>query len=342
MSSEGYNDYPRLYDAEFGAVIRKIGAIIQEKTSFLVCGHVRPDGDCIGSQLALYFFLKELGKTVRLYNAGPVLDYFHFVPGIREITNSFDKDFKSDVCFFLDCGAPDRAIENIKPCGLLINIDHHKSNEEFGDINYIDPIASSVGEQLFHIITAMKKPITKDMATCMYLSLLSDTGGFRYSNTRSLTFLVAAELVKAGAEPSAIAESLFENKSPASIWVKGRVLENLEYQCQGRLVWGEITQEMYRSVGEENEPEGLVGEMRSIAGVEMSILCHEIREGGMRAGLRSRGDLDVSRLAAEMGGGGHPNASGCYIRGDYITLKNKLISLALRMMEEREKNISPS
>jgi len=333
MNQEGYTNYPRLYPKDFETVIRQIGAVLEKKKSFLICGHVRPDGDCIGSQLSLYSLLKDMNKTVRMYNPGPIMEYFLFAPGIEHLETSFDKNYTCDVCVFLDCGSLERVIENIRPCGLIINIDHHKSNEEFGDINYIDPNASAVGEQLYHIITVMEKPITRDMANCMYLSLLSDTGGFRYTNTKSLTFEVTGELVKAGADPTAIAEHLFENKSPISIWLKAQVLGNLKYECGGRLVWGEITQEMYRAVGEENEPEGLVGEMRGIAGVEVSILIHEIEEGGMRVGLRSRGEVDVSRIASEMGGGGHTNASGCYIRGDYTALKSQILSLARRMME---------
>jgi len=333
MTRQNYKDYAELYPREFEKVIRQIGEVLQEKKSFLVCGHVRPDGDSVGSQLALYFLLKDMGKTVRLYNAGPIMDHFLFAPGIEHIETSFDRNYICDVCVFLDCGAPDRVIENIRPCGLLINIDHHQSNEEFGDINYVDPSASAVGEQLFHIIMVMNRPITRDMATCMYLSLLSDTGGFRYTNTKSLTFRMAADLVNRGAEPSAIAEALFENRTPKSVWLKAHVLGNLKYECGGRLVWGEILQAMYQKVGEENEPEGLVGEMRAIAGVEVSILFHEIQEGGMRAGIRSRGDVDVSSIALEMSGGGHPNASGCYVKGDYEALKSQLLSLALRMME---------
>ncbi len=325
---------PALYPAKFEEVIAEIGEIIRRHQRFLVCGHVRPDGDCIGSQLALYFLLTQMGKTVRLYNSGPILDYFSFIPAIKKIETTFDKSYKPEVSIFVDCGAEDRVTGNATPSGILVNIDHHKSNGHFGDINYIDPDATAVGEQLFHILMAMGEPISRDMATCMYLAILADSGSFRYSNTTSTTFAVASRLVEAGAEPEAIAQAFFENKTPQSVRLEAQVLANLRFECGGKFVWSEITQKMYKAAGgEKNEPEGLVGRMRAIRGVEVAILIHEMPEEGMRAGLRSRSAVDVSLIAAELSGGGHPNASGCYIKGDYVALKGKLLSTARRLMQ---------
>lgn len=325
----------QLYPPAFAKVIREIGDIIKCHKSFLVCGHVRPDGDCIGSLLSFYHLLRNMGKHVRLYNAGPIQPYFRLFPGVDKIEHEFDKCYQCDVCIFVDCGTQERVVEDVHPCGILVNIDHHKSNGEFGDVNYIDPEATAVGEQIYHIVTAMQEPITPEIATAIYLSILSDTGGFRFSNTDNITFAVASEMVRCGAIPSNIAEILFENRSPESIRIMALVLGNLHYECGGRLVWSEILQETYRKYGKDNEPESLVGVMRAISGVEASILFHEIKEGGMRAGLRSRGAIDVSRIAAQMGGGGHTNASGCYVKGDYLTLKNRLLSLAIEFMQKK-------
>jgi phosphoesterase RecJ-like protein len=325
-----------LYPPAFSKVIREIGDILKCNRSFFVCGHVRPDGDCIGSLLAFYFLLKNMGKQVRLYNAGPIPKYFLLFPGADKIETEFDRHYTCDVCVYVDCGSQDRVIEDARPCGFLINIDHHKSNGAFGDINYIDPEATAVGEQIYHIITAMQEPITPEIASSLYLSILSDTGGFRFSNTDNITFAVASEMVKCGANVSRIAEILYENRTPESISIKGPVLANLHYECGGRLVWSEILQDIYEKYGEENEPESLVGEMRAIAGVEMSILFHELKEGGMRAGLRSRGSLDVSVIAAQMGGGGHTNASGCYVKGAYDSLRDRLLSLATQFIMEKK------
>jgi phosphoesterase RecJ-like protein len=324
-----------LYTRTFSKVIREIGDILKSNRSFLVCGHVRPDGDSIGSLLAFYFLLKNMGKQVRLYNAGPIPPYFRLFSGAEKIETEYDRSYECDVCIFVDCGSEDRVIEHARPCGYLINIDHHKSNSSFGDVNYIDPEATAVGEQIYHIVTTMREPITPEIAASIYLSLLSDTGGFRFSNTDNVTFAVAAEMVKQGANPSRVAEILYENRSPESIIIKGQVLADLHYECGGRLVWAEIRQDTYKQYGEENEPESLVGEMRGIAGVEVSILFHEIMEGGMRAGLRSRGSLDVSAIASRMNGGGHTNASGCYVKGDYPVLRGRLLSIAIEYMKTK-------
>jgi len=325
-----HSDY---YLPVFEKAIIEIGQVLREHDKFLVCGHVRPDGDCIGSQLTLYYLLKNMGKQVRLYNPGPIMRHFQFVKNVDKIETTFDENYNQDVCIYVDCGAQERVLNHTKISGKIVNIDHHQSNDEFGDVNYIDPGATAAGEQLYHIIKAMGEPITKPMASCMYLSLLSDSGGFRFSNTTSTTFRVVSDLVKAGANPSQIAEGLFENRSPESMVLKGGALSRLRYECGGILAWSEITSDMYAAYGERNEPEGLVGELRGIAGVEVSILFHEIKEGGMRAGLRSRGKIDVSQIASKMGGGGHVNASGCYVLGDYTRLRDELLKIALEHME---------
>jgi len=328
-------DQPTLYPPQFKGVIKDIGDIIRNHSRFLVCGHVRPDGDCIGSQMTLYYLLKQMKKTVRLFNSGPILSYLKVVPQIEKIETTYDKTFEHEVCIYVDCGAQDRVNGDIRQCQIVINIDHHKSNVHFGDVNYIDSTATAVGEQLFHIIDALGEPFTKEIAESIYLSLLTDSGCFCFSNTSNVTFAVASRMVTAGANPSAIAQGLLDERSHESISLKAQVLSHLNYLCGERLVWGEITQEMYRAAGgEDNEPDGLVSDMRGISGVVAAILIHEIPEGGLRAGLRSKGSFDVSRIASEMGGGGHTSASGLYVKGDYGSLKEQLLSSAVRHMDK--------
>ncbi|HOE63284.1 MAG TPA: bifunctional oligoribonuclease/PAP phosphatase NrnA [Candidatus Sumerlaeota bacterium] len=324
-----------IYPAQFGDSIKKIGRIIRDHQRFLVCGHVRPDGDCVGSQMALYHLLTQMGKDVQLYNSGPIPPYFKFVKHIEKLRAFCDPAFEPEVCIYVDCGALDRANGNVKRCGVVINIDHHKSNEHFGDVNYVDWTATAVGEQLYHIISEMGEPISKDIAGCIYLSILADSGSFTFSNTSSMTFKVASRMVEAGADPAEIAQGLYEERSPQSVSLKAQVLSNMHFLCGGRIVWGEITQTMYRAAGgEEHEPDGLASEMRGMTGVEVSILIHEIPEGGLRAGFRSKGLFDVSRIAVELGGGGHVNASGCYVKGDYEAIKKNLLEISVRHMGE--------
>jgi bifunctional oligoribonuclease and PAP phosphatase NrnA len=324
------------YPEKFESVIRDICEIIRTKEKFLICGHISPDGDCIGSQMALYFLLKQMGKTVQLFNAGPVTDYFHFIPELDKMKDKLDPDFNPDVCFFLDCGAQNRVMGDVVPPGFLVNIDHHQSNEHFGKLNYIDADATAVGEQIYNIITYLDELISKNIATCIYLSLMADSGSFRFSNTNRVTFAIVSRIVSLGAEPAKIAQAFYDNRTPESIAIKGDVLTRLKYECDKSLVWSEITNELYAANGgEKNEPDGLVGEMRGISGVEVSMLFHELREGGMRAGLRSKGNIDVSRIAVQLGGGGHPNASGCYVKGNYLELRDKLLSIAIKHISRK-------
>lgn len=307
--------------------ISAICRAITSYTRFLICGHIRPDGDCLGSQLGIYHVLKTLGKEAHLYSAGPVMEHYQFLPGIEYIQPTLDANYRPEVTILVDCGAVNRVAEDFQPQGVLINIDHHYSNLKFGDINYIDETSAAVGEQVFHVLKRLGIEITPEIATCLYLAIIADTGSFRYPNTSARTFGVAAELVRSGAAPHLIAREYYETRKPESVRLASKVMANFHFAYNGQLVWSEITQPMYESAGgEDNEPESLVSELRGIKGVEVAILFHELAEGGLRAGLRSKGGVDVSRVAKAFGGGGHPNASGVYVRGDYETLKKQILT----------------
>ena len=318
--------------------VRKLIEVLKNEDNFGIIGHIRPDGDCIGSQIALYLTLQSMGKKVRMFNKGPIPDYYLFLSNITEIEKEWPLNPEPNILIFIDCGEPDRVYENFKFNQFSINIDHHQKNHGFGNINYVDPGACSVGEQIFNIIKSLKTPITKDIAECLYLSILADTGSFKFSNTNAGTFDLASKLVKAGANPSKIATEFYENSPPESIYLIAEVLSTMKFECGGKFVWGEINQEKYKKWGgEKNEPEGLVSFMRGIKGVTVSTLLHELKEGGLRAGLRSKDNIDVSRIARKLGGGGHINASGCYIRGNYEELKKLVIDTIKNELSEENK-----
>ncbi|MCX7766810.1 MAG: bifunctional oligoribonuclease/PAP phosphatase NrnA [Candidatus Sumerlaeia bacterium] len=308
-------------------VLSKIVDVIRAHYRFLICGHVRPDGDCLGSALGLYFVLRQLDKIVEVCVPGPILEHYFFLPGIEVIKPTPDNSFHPEVTIFVDASNVDRVLENFVPQGIVINIDHHQTNEVFGDLNYIDPKACAVGEQIYNLTLQLGVTPTPEIVNNLYLAILADTGGFRFSNTNSRTFEIAAHLCKLGVDPAYIAREFFANRSAESVRLAAEVMQNLHFEFDGKFVWAEITQEIYqRYGGEQNEPESLVGEMRAIKGVAVSVLLHELAEGGLRAGLRSKDVIDVSRLAEKVGGGGHKNAAGCYIRGDSQTLKQKLLT----------------
>lgn len=310
-------------------VLRQISEVINSHQRFLICGHIRPDGDCLGSALGLYFSLRQLEKTVQVFIPGPIQKHYLFLPGIEVIHTAFDNTYTPEVTIFVDCSSVGRAFDNnIKPQGIIINIDHHQTNEMFGDINYIDPSACAVGAQVYELVHTLGVTPTPEICNNLYLAIFADTGGFKYSNTTVATFEIASQLCKYGANPSWVAREFYSNLTLETIYIITEVFRSLHFEFDGKLVWSEITQEIYKKYGgEKNEPESLVGELRRIRGVEVSILIHELPEGGLRASFRSKDPIDVSKIAAELGGGGHPNASGCYIRGDYQTLKQKLLEV---------------
>lgn len=307
--------------------IELIAKAIKENDNFAVFGHVRPDGDCLGSQTAMYLALKQLGKKVRMFNVGPIQEYYSFVAEIDKVETKLPEDTKIfGASIFLDCGDPDRVERGFKFEGFSITIDHHQKNHEFANINYIDPCASCVGEQLYAVFKELGIKFTKDISNSLYLSFLADTGSFKFSNTSANVFNITSKLVSYGAEPSKIATAYFDNISRESIYLTAAVLSNIKFECDGKLAWSEITKEQYhKHGGDKNEPEGLASVLRGIKGVVVSALIHELDEGGLRVGFRSKNSYDVSQIARKFGGGGHINASGCFILGNYETLKKQII-----------------
>jgi len=327
VSPESITPAKNIPDAR--ASLRKIAKVLRERDRFLICSHVRPDGDCIGSTLALLLILESMGKRVAAYNPSPIPDNLRFAPSSNRILNHLNNGFEPDVMVFVDCGDPDRVDKDFKAKGFVINIDHHPTNSIFGDLNYVDCEATAVGEQIFHLAEELGVALTPDVASNLLLSIIADTGGFRYPNTTERTFDMARRLVEAGASASKVAQEVFETRSPASLWLEGQVFGNLHFECGNTLVWSEITWDMYKQAGgEDNEPDGLVSTIRGIRGVEVSLLVHEIEEGGLRVGIRSKGKVDVSALAIQLGGGGHHNASGAYILGNYEEIKARVVEAA--------------
>lgn len=317
------------------AQVTRVAELIRSHQSFLIVGHVRPDGDCIGSQLALGLGLRALGKQVRVYTPGPLMRHLTFLPHAHMVETALDMSFEPEVTAYVDCGGRDRAGQDFEPRGRIINIDHHLSNDHFGDAAYVNTRATAAGEMVYDVLQHLGVELTADIASALYLAIMADSGSFKFSNTVTRTFEIVTELVRAGASPSWIASEFYDTQRPGTLWLKGQILSHLHYECEGRLCWAEITQEMYeRAGGESCEPEGLVSELRSIEGVEVSVLIHELAEGGARAGIRSRGTWDVNMIATELGGGGHRNASGCFIRGNYPEVRDRILDVARRHLAQ--------
>jgi phosphoesterase RecJ-like protein len=294
----------------------------------LVVSHQRPDGDCLGSTIGLLRVLRALGKKVAAYNATPLTAKWDFLEGIGDVHNALP-DWQPEMTVFVDCGSVVRVHDQFVPVGTVLNIDHHLTNECFGDFNWIDVPACAVGEQVHDLAVELGVPIDKPIAAALFLSILTDTGGFRFSNTSARALRIAGELVAAGAEPGTTSQAVYENRSRGEITLSGIAMQSIRYEFGGRLAWSELRWSDYEQVGgQEAEPEGLVSEIRSVEGVEVSCLLHETKEGNLRAGFRGKGRVDCSAIAVQCGGGGHFNASGANLKTlGYEEAKAKVLSV---------------
>ncbi|MBX7246460.1 MAG: bifunctional oligoribonuclease/PAP phosphatase NrnA [Candidatus Sumerlaeaceae bacterium] len=308
-------------------VVHDIARVIRENEEFLIMGHLRPDGDCLGSGLGLLHLLRGMGKRAEFFTVGPMPDYLEFLPGFDEVLTTPPSHIPKTI-IYVDSGDPLRVSETFLPQGYLINIDHHLSNSQFGQLNWVDIEATAAGEQIYRLALVLEQPFTPTIATCLYTAMMTDSGGFRYANTDQVTFQAAAHLVAEGAKPAEIAQEVYETKKRQSVVLTGLVYSNLQFEFENRFVWAEITQETYNKVGgDEFEPDGLSSDMRGIAGVEIAVLFHETKEGWFRAGLRSKSAVNVSALATKLGGGGHYNASGCYVKKPYVETREWALGL---------------
>jgi len=310
--------------------IRDINACLKAHETFRIVTHSRPDGDAIGSALGLYHHLTEQGKEVRVFTIGPLPPHFDFIPGYDKVSTQWDERWVPEITIYIDCGGMDRASDkDLRRGKATIVIDHHVGTARFGQYHYLDSAAAAAGEQVFHMIHEAGAPISSATAIALYVAIVSDTGNFRFSNAQAHVFDIATQLIQAGAVPADICTKLFESRPPIAVKLSGQVLSNLNYECDGQLCWGEITQPMYKAVGgEANEPDGLVGDLRAINNVMVAILIHEMANGGLRASLRSKDGVDVRAVAQECGGGGHINASGVMMSGPYEEAKDRLLTAA--------------
>jgi phosphoesterase RecJ-like protein len=300
-----------------------IRLLLREKR-FFIATHINPEGDALGSSLALSMALESLGKETVLYDRDRVPESYRFLPGHERFTNSLTSQAAGGLpLILLDCNEPDRAgLDNV-PMSCSAVIDHHETERDFGDIKWIEPGAAATGLMVLHLIKNLGVDITKDMATNLYTALAIDTGTFRYSNVTSDVLRAAAELVDAGANPGAIAVGLYETWSRGRFRLLIEVLNTLE--IAGAMAITVASKEMFVETGTSAEDtENFANFPRMMKDIKVSAFFRET-EDGWKVSLRSRGDLNVAEIAARFKGGGHRNAAGLRIRGDLKKAKEALI-----------------
>ena len=295
---------------------------IRQGNRFLLTSHVNPDGDAIGSELGLARLLRGLGKGAVVWNHDPTPTLYRPLPGSERIhvgeepPAGFPDMF--DAVIVLECPSPDRTgLEKQLAERPVINIDHHLGNQCYGVINWVDSAAPAVGEMVYRLAQGLKVSLEPEVASCLYLTLVTDTGGFRFSNATAAAFEAAATLVREGAHPEQVSQWLYESQPLAVVRLLGEMLQTLQTHEAGRVATGRLTREMFARVGASpGDSEGLIDHLRSIAGVDAVALIRELEDGSHKVSLRSRGEVDVEKIARHHGGGGHRNAAGFTLKGD--------------------------
>jgi phosphoesterase RecJ-like protein len=300
--------------------------VLRKGERFLVCSHSRPDGDAIGSMLAMGFLLAQLDKRCELVLADRVPSIYRSLPGAASIRTAMRVHGPYDAVILLECDGIGRARLRGLEEFFLINIDHHVSGRPYANLNWIDCAAASVGELVHRLVRAAAATVTPEMATCLYTTVLTDTGGFCYGATRASTFELARELVVAGADPIAIAQEVCFSTQTSKILLLGAALANLKRE--GRLAWLSIThQDMVRTCAAEEDCEGIVNFALCIAGVEVAMFLRELPDRRVRLSLRSKGRFNVAAVAEQLGGGGHETAAGCTLQGPMARSLEEILSL---------------
>ncbi len=296
---------------------------IRARRRFVVTSHARPDGDGIGSALACGQILRMMGKDAEVVMHDGVPRIYQNLPFADGVVQA-DAVPPNDAVILLECDGTRRALlEGLDEC-FLINIDHHVSGRNFGHINWIDSSVMATAELIFRLARLACVPVDRDIATCLYTGLMTDTGSFMFEGTNEHTFTVARELVLAGADPALCARHIYFGHSTAKLRLLGAALSNLHRE--GPLAWIWITQEQMQRFGaREEDCEGLVNYALSIGDVQVAIFFREQPEGRFRVSLRSKGEVNVSTVAEHFGGGGHKCASGCSIEGPLAVAVSRIV-----------------
>ncbi|HYE65048.1 MAG TPA: bifunctional oligoribonuclease/PAP phosphatase NrnA [Pyrinomonadaceae bacterium] len=318
-------------------MLSQVVELIDAKRRFAITSHVRPDGDSLGSSLGLYWLLRALDKEPEVIMRDPVPHAYRKLPGAASVrvTPAIDRPY--DAVFVIECSDITRPGLVDLEKQVVVNIDHHSTTALFGTINWIDSTASAVGEMIYNLCKAIGVRVTKEIAECVYTALLTDTGSFHYSNTTERTFKVASELVRAGVKPARIAQAVFSSYPWSKIELLGEVLSTARRDRSGRVAWMRQTLEMQERIGATDEDgDGFVNYPLQVAEVEAVALLKECAPGAYRVSLRSKGDINVARIAERFGGGGHRNAAGCTLEGDWDEAEATIV----RLLQEEIERVS--
>ncbi len=302
--------------------------LILNNKRFALFSHLRPDGDAYGTSLGFALSLRAAGKEVALYNEDGLSPLFEFLPQSQLISRPPTTPPSETILIAVDTATQDR----LGPTFLSwktevdLNLDHHISNSGYGKINWIDAESPASAQVLYEIILALKLPLTPEVAQCLYVGIMTDTGSFRYRQTTAKTLEIAAGLIRAGASPSELSQACYQSYPASRLLLQKEVLNTVQFDHHQQIAYFSLTPEMFQISGaHSDETEGLVESLQSVRSVEVAFVLEKIDEKTTRASLRSRGTIDVQKIASEFGGGGHTLAAGIRSRLPLAELKQKLL-----------------
>jgi phosphoesterase RecJ-like protein len=313
---------------------------INRSQRLLLASHIEPDGDAVGSLLALGLALNKRNKKATLYNASLIPAVYRFLPSVERIVRHIDKANAYDLALILDCGDLQRigmASSTVGQIPVVINIDHHISNTRFGGIQLIDATACSTSEIVYRLISALNIPFDKAIGTSLYTGILTDTGSFRFSNTNRAAFAISKEMTELGVDPYSVAQQVYGTYSLGRIKLLNLALDSIEISENGRLSMMTVTKAMLEDTGTQPEDvDGLINYARRIEDVKVAALIQEQNNGQSESkerrqfhvSLRSDGTVDVAAIAGARGGGGHVSAAGFQVDSTLTELKSDIITLA--------------
>jgi len=316
------------------SAVRRICDEILHRQRFLLTSHARPDGDSIGSQLAMAFALDTLGKSVRIVNADPAPDHYQDFPGMGRIEIATSVSADVDAVIVMECSDLSRAGVAGLEGQFLINIDHHAGNRMYGAVNWHDESAAACGEMVFDVIRELGTPLTLDIATHIYLAILTDTGSFHHSNITPRTFDICRQTVEAGVNPATMARRVFDSNSFGKLKLIGALLDSMELADEGRLAILYMDESMLSSCGcTHNDTEGLINLPLTALEIQAVVFFKVGPSGEVRVSMRSKYDVDVRAVAGQFGGGGHKNASGFTVTEPLNQVRPRIIQLIVDAVE---------
>jgi phosphoesterase RecJ-like protein len=317
------------------AARQQAAAEIRKRQRFVLSSHVRPDGDAIGSQLAMAYALRALGKQVRIVNRDPAPHPLMAFPGVADIEVADRIDDPGDAVIVMESGDLSRTGVAGFERGFIINIDHHLGNVMYGAVNWFDVSAAACGEMVFDLVGDLGVPLTPEIAVHIYMAILTDTGSFHYSSISPRTFDIARQCVEAGVDPPWVARAVFDSNTLGRLKLFGAVLSAMELDPSGRVATLFVDRQLAaESGGTYDDTEGLINLPLTVKDIQAVVFFKENGTNDWRVSMRSKGDVDINAVARQFGGGGHKNASGCSAAGPYAAVRQSFQQKILEQIEQ--------